>query len=325
MDVVKIRLQQQAHPFVRGTCFLYYNGLMDHLCTACADIKSKEPCEWFARPGNFKGTTDAFIRIAKTEGIRSLWSGLSPTLIMAVPATVFYYTVYDNMLCWLRKIHGERYWTPLIAGSTARLVAVTVVSPIELIRTKMQSERLTYKDIGLAIKRSKAVEGWVSLWRGWSPSLLRDIPFSAMYWTGYEYLKENALRVLDRQETNFLISFLSGAVAGSFAAFVTTPFDVVKTYQQITLGKVQKKGLRKDGYDRNIAVISRECTTDVFERWEIQSKHSLGMIREIYEKKGLKALFAGLIPRVTKVSSACAIMIGCYEYFKLFFKDLNGL
>lgn len=56
LDVVKIRLQQQAHPFVKGTCFLYYNGLMDHLCTACADANSKEPCEWFARPGNFTGT-----------------------------------------------------------------------------------------------------------------------------------------------------------------------------------------------------------------------------------------------------------------------------
>lgn len=56
MDVVKIRLQQQAHPFVKGTCFLYSNGLMDHLCTACANVNSKEPCEWFARPGNFIGT-----------------------------------------------------------------------------------------------------------------------------------------------------------------------------------------------------------------------------------------------------------------------------
>lgn len=61
MDVVKIRLQQQAHPFVKGTCFLYSNGLMDHLCTACADVNSKEPCEWFARPGNFTGTTVTFV------------------------------------------------------------------------------------------------------------------------------------------------------------------------------------------------------------------------------------------------------------------------
>lgn len=65
---------------------------------------------------------------------------------MAIPATVFYYTVYDNMLCWLKEKYGQKsHWIPLVAGSTARLVALTIVSPMELVRTKMQSERLTYK------------------------------------------------------------------------------------------------------------------------------------------------------------------------------------
>lgn len=240
LDVVKIRLQQQAHPFVKGTCFLYYNGLMEHLCTTCADVNSKEPCEWFARPGNFTGTRDALLKIARTEGIRSLWSGLSPTLVMAIPATVMYYTVYDNMLSWLRKeLYMKNHWVPMIAGSAARLVSVTIVSPIELIRTKMQSERLTYKDIGLAIQRAKASDGWLSLWRGWSPSLMRDMPFSAVYWTAYEYLKEGTLRKLDREKTNLFISFGCGAIAGSLAAFVTTPFDVVKTHRQVTMSQVR--------------------------------------------------------------------------------------
>uniref|UniRef100_A0A183DSU6 Solute carrier family 25 member 39 n=1 Tax=Gongylonema pulchrum TaxID=637853 RepID=A0A183DSU6_9BILA len=77
------------------------------------------------------------------------------------------------------------------------------------------------------------------LWRGWSPSLMRDLPFSAVYWTGYEYLKRKALLTLDRKETNFLISFACGALSGSLAAFLTTPFDVVKTHRQVTLGEVK--------------------------------------------------------------------------------------
>ncbi|CAG9537719.1 unnamed protein product [Cercopithifilaria johnstoni] len=327
MDVVKIRLQQQAHPFVKGTCFLYSNGLMDHLCTACANVNSKEPCEWFARPGNFTGTVDALFKIARTEGIQSLWSGLSPTLIMAIPATVLYYTIYDNMLCWLRKEYDSKsHWIPLFAGSTARLVALTIVSPIELIRTKMQSERFTYKDIGLAFQRSKAAEGWISLWRGWSPSLMRDMPFSAVYWTGYEYLKTNALQKLNQQETSFLISFVCGAMAGSLAAFVTTPFDVVKTRRQITLGEVRNiKEMNRynNGYMQmieNYDKITRERRS-----MEIRSKHSFGIMKELYEKNGLKALFAGVVPRVTKVSLACALMVGSYEYCKLFFKKLNSL
>lgn len=51
-------------------------------------------------------------------------------------------------------------------------------------------------------------------------------------------MKAKALQRLNQQETNFLISFVCGAMAGSLAAFVTTPFDVVKTHRQITLGEV---------------------------------------------------------------------------------------
>ncbi len=32
LDVVKIRLQTQQKPAPKGSCLLYYNGLMDHIC-----------------------------------------------------------------------------------------------------------------------------------------------------------------------------------------------------------------------------------------------------------------------------------------------------
>lgn len=36
------------------------------------------------------------------------------------------------------------FFIPLLAGMSARVISVTVVSPLELIRTKMQSQRLSY-------------------------------------------------------------------------------------------------------------------------------------------------------------------------------------
>lgn len=100
LDVVKIRLQQQTRPFPKGECFYYHNGLMEHVCVSC---EVRKPCEWYQRPGNFRGTADAIVKIARHEGIRSLWSGLSPTMVMALPATVFYFTTYDNLSVWLKK------------------------------------------------------------------------------------------------------------------------------------------------------------------------------------------------------------------------------
>lgn len=58
--------------------------------------------------------------------------------------------------------------------------AVTVISPLELIRTKMQSRQLSYWELGVCIQLAVAQDGWLSLWRGWGPTVLRDVPFSGM-------------------------------------------------------------------------------------------------------------------------------------------------
>ncbi|EYC28031.1 hypothetical protein Y032_0008g299 [Ancylostoma ceylanicum] len=298
MDVVKIRLQQQRHPFPKGQCFYFYNGLMEHLCTAC---ENRQPCVWYQRPGNFSGTIDAFVKITRQEGIRSLWSGLSPTLVMAIPATVLYYSLYDTLfsnfariLCCRRTLTPELYCPPewaaaMVAGATARATAATIVSPLEMIRTKMQSEQLNYRDIGKALRVTVSNHGLAGFYLGWMPTLLRDIPFSAIYWAVYQYLKRHILAWKNMEETTFATAFACGATAGSFAAVITTPFDVMKTHLQVQLG--DEKAARK-----------------------VPAKQ---IIKEIMERGGgVTALFAGVVPRVAKIAPACAVMIGSYEYFK---------
>lgn len=56
--------------------------------------------------------------------------------------------------------------------------SVTVVSPLELIKTQMQYRRLSYKQLYLCISTKVAVDGWFSLWAGWTSTILRDVPFS---------------------------------------------------------------------------------------------------------------------------------------------------
>ena len=60
--------------------------------------------------------------------------------------------------------------------------AASVISPLELIRTKMQSEKLTYRQVHTAIKGMLRHEGFLSLWKGLGPSLLRDVPFSGKHY-----------------------------------------------------------------------------------------------------------------------------------------------
>ncbi|XP_064883812.1 probable mitochondrial glutathione transporter SLC25A40 isoform X1 [Oncorhynchus nerka] len=297
LDVVKIRLQAQKSPFPKGKCFVYCNGLMDHTCV-CTNGNANA---WYKAPGHFNGTLDAFIKIVRREGIKSLWSGLPPTLIMAVPATVIYFTCYDQLRAALRvRMGSHAEEAPLLAGALARVGSVTVISPLELIRTKMQSQRSSYRELSEVIHSAVRNEGWRSLWRGWGPTLLRDVPFSAMYWYNYEKGKVWLCKHNNIREPTFAITFISGAVSGSIASIVTLPFDVVKTRRQVEIGELQAMNLSSKA-----------------------SSSTLSVMTKIVAENGVGGLFVGFLPRVIKVAPACAIMISCYEFGKAFFRKHN--
>lgn len=303
LDVVKIRLQAQKKPnaFARGNCFLYCNGLMDHLC-ACINGQTVSPSQtWYRKPGHFSGTLDAFIKIVRNEGVTSLWSGLPPTLVMAVPATVVYFTCYEQLKAFMKykEDNYQDWWKPMASGAVARVWAASVISPLELVRTKLQSEQLTYRQVDIALREAVKNDGFLTLWRGLGPTLLRDVPFSALYWLCYERAKASVLLVTGTPELSFSESFLAGASAGTVAAIVTLPFDVIKTHRQIEVGHQVITGDTKP------------------------STSTWVLIRRLYASEGFHALFAGLVPRITKVAPACAIMISTYEYFKTLFYNMN--
>uniref|UniRef100_A0A8D3ATH3 Mitochondrial glutathione transporter SLC25A39 n=1 Tax=Scophthalmus maximus TaxID=52904 RepID=A0A8D3ATH3_SCOMX len=295
LDVVKIRLQAQQTPFHQGKCFLYCNGLMDHVYVC----QNRTSCtSWYKTPTHFSGTLDAFVKISRHEGLRSLWSGLPPTLVMAVPATVIYFTCYDQLRDFLRFGLGfQGNHVPLVAGALARLGAVTVISPLELVRTKMQSRPLSYGELRVCIRSAVARDGLLSLWRGWGPTVLRDVPFSALYWFNYELVKARLCEQSGTPQANFSISFTAGAVSGAIAAILTLPFDVVKTRRQIQMGEMDTRA---------------GLTTST---WH--------MMKEIWAELGYRGLFSGFLPRVIKVAPACAIMISSYEFGKTFFQERN--
>lgn len=318
LDVVKIRLQAQQKNFYKNKCFLYCNGLMEHLCYCVngngtghlhgpnGQTITVDPrlVKWYKRPipGHLNGTLDALVKISRSEGVLSLWSGLPPTLLMAIPATVVYFTVYDRLRADLWSWSGSNQqplWIPVFCGATARCIAATTISPLEMVRTKMQSKKLSYWEVADAIKQLVKYEGFFSLWRGLGPTLMRDVPFSSIYWASYEYLKQR----LDQRQPTLQFSLGAGAFAGSIAAITTLPFDVAKTHRQIELGErdLIDPAKRKDQTSRKISHI----------------------LRRIYHQNGIPGLFSGIVPRVIKVAPSCAIMISCYEFGKQFFVNYN--
>lgn len=91
---------------------------------------------------------------------------------------------------------------------------------MELIRTKLQAQKLSYRELTSCIRSAVQSEGWLSLWRGLGPTLLRDVPFSAMYWYNYEICKRRLCERYHSREPTFAISFASGALSGSVSVSI---------------------------------------------------------------------------------------------------------
>lgn len=84
------------------------------------------------------------------------------------------------------------------------------------------------------------------------------------------------------------------------SAVVTLPFDVVKTHKQIELGEME--------------LLKEKRSTSTF-----------SLMRDLYQDRGMRGLFAGIVPRISKVAPACAIMISIYEYGKAYFRKKNAV
>ncbi|KAI8852512.1 mitochondrial carrier domain-containing protein [Chytridium lagenaria] len=245
------------------------------------------------------GTMSAIMKISRYEGVPTLWRGLTPTLVLQGPSTVIYYLGYEKIRDYLQANGSIGGTAPIIAGSAARTLAAICISPLELIRTRMQASTVSYNAkqmLGEVVGMTKS-SGVLSLWRGLVPTLWRDVPFSAIYWLSYESLMTEFKRKQMFSLNEFWGPFVAGAFAGTLAAVVTTPFDVAKTIQQVIRHDEPGSG-----------------------QPAIKSVRMGKLMRSIVKEHGWSGLFRGLSPRIAKVAPSCAIMISTYEFGKRFFE-----
>jgi solute carrier family 25 protein 39/40 len=257
---------------------------------------------------------------------------------MAIPANVIYFAGYD-WLRYSRKSPFHQPWinetyVPLIAGSSARIIAAIAVGPIEMFRTRMQaahptSRGGTFVSTFQGLRELVRMKGYHSLWTGLGLTLWRDVPFSAIYWWGYELGRDvlhnmrtrgtMSILLADSQRsrrpsisrenhtTTLVDSFVAGASSGAVAALVTTPFDVGKTRQQV---------VRQ--FDVTSAVAKAASHQKLPEELSMPQ-----FLWHIFKTQGVPGLFRGWAARCLKVAPACAIMISSYEIGKKMAGGIN--
>jgi solute carrier family 25 protein 39/40 len=308
--------------------------------------------------------------ISRREGLPVLWRGTSASLLIAVPMVGIYMPLYDTLLhAWSGSMGAL---APVVSGTAARASACFCVAPFELLRTRLQASAVAGVSIrstlsGIVTEHTTAAAAAVQpgsgsgsswplhaqqqqsparavsvlravprMWTGFSATLVRDVPFSALYWALVEPLRQAMLPLnshwkpleklaasqharqqaraarsgrtyvpasqqhLHHTQLEILIAnMISGCVAGGLAAGLTTPFDVVKTRMQIASPQqaAQLSGSSSGGGIGGIRVFA--------------------ILREVYVREGLlDGLFKGLKPRAARAAPACGIVVSFYELLK---------
>ncbi len=145
-----------------------------------------------------------------------------------------FYTILDTSKEKYHKVlnPGEKAAASLAAGAISAFLA----NPFDLALIRFQAdgalpaaERRNYKNVFNAVSRISSSEGFTSLWKGASPTIVRAMALNLGMLAPYEECKQ---RLKPYWGTGYKTCIASSFVAGFLAAFMCLPFDNVKTKMQ---------------------------------------------------------------------------------------------
>ncbi|KAL5482861.1 PET8 [Sanghuangporus weigelae] len=224
-------------------------------------------------------------------GLRGVYKGVGSVVIGSAPGAAVFFSTYDT-LKRISPISKERVAiTHMISASIAEVAACLIRVPTEVVKSRAQTSATQdgTKARGSSLASARYIlthDGLAGFYRGFGSTIMREIPFTSIQFPLYEFFKIRLARALHRPSLGAHEAAVCGSVAGGVAAALTTPLDVLKTRTMLDL--------RKLGTSDTPSLLSR--------------------LLEIYTKEGVKALFAGVVPRTLWISVGGAVFLGTYEW-----------
>ncbi|CAH8527157.1 unnamed protein product [Schistosoma rodhaini] len=150
-------------------------------------------------PLKYSGPVDVLRQLYREGGIRSIFKGTAATLLRDVPASGVYFLSYEVMKNALRNPHSKNnelsVGKTLFAGGMAGIFNWLIAIPPDVLKSRLQSasEGVYPNGIRSVFSELIAKEGFLGLYRGMTPVMLRAFPANAACFLGYEV----ALKFLD--------------------------------------------------------------------------------------------------------------------------------
>lgn len=138
----------------------------------------------------YRGFMDGLMRIGREEGMRGLYKGLMPSLLLVSHGAV-QFTLYEKIKESLIGDGEVRVRDALVASTGSKLVASVGTYPLQVARTRMQERAADgniYGKISRALWEIGKREGIRGLYRGLMANVARVTPQAAVTFVTYEQI-----------------------------------------------------------------------------------------------------------------------------------------
>mmetsp|Transcript_40548 Transcript_40548/g.49185 ORF Transcript_40548/g.49185 Transcript_40548/m.49185 type:complete len:344 (-) Transcript_40548:234-1265(-) len=202
--------------------------------------------------GIYNGMLDTIFKIAKQEGMKTFYKGVQAPLVSygLIKATTF--GVYGNCLDYFAERAGDPFHTPtfteiVIAGHLSGFAAAFIMAPSDAIKIHMQAasqgKGVFHESTWGCAKHIVKTEGVGALFRGFTPTALRDGPGMALYYIIYDLCKKYLPGLNEDGSHTALQMMAFGGLSGVVSWLPVYPLDVIKSRIQAPGGNQYKSML----------------------------------------------------------------------------------
>lgn len=245
-------------------------------------VKVKLQCQEVSLRSHKMGTYECARSILKFEGLRGFYRGLATPMVGSVMENIVLFVAYGKIQKLIQQGSDEPLTIPQLAlsGAIAGSTVSAVLTPVELIKCKIQMHGNLYSSTFDCIAKTIRSTGITGLYKGHAATFARE-SFGGAAWFGvYEYTCRQLSE--DGKKDSLAAPYLmfAGALSGIAYNTVLFPADVVKS-------QIQAENSNERNYLRRL--------------------------RALYATEGVRGLYRGYGITFIRAIPANAIILASYE------------
>lgn len=236
----------------------------------------------------YTGMLDCIFRIAREEGLHSLWRGNGSSVLRYYPSVALNFACKDFYRTILSGGHksndvftAARY--NFLAGALAGCTALGVVYPLDIAHTRLaadtgRTEVRQFKGLAHFLKTIYKKDGVRGLYRGLPASMQGMIVHRSVYFGGFDTAKD--VMASESGDLPFWIRWIIAQVVTTSAGLISYPLDTVR-----------RRMMMQAGLEQQMYANTLDC-------W-----------RKIYQVEGTRSFYRGAVSNMFRGTGAALILV----------------